>query len=309
MNIFLDSKRHIQVQRLEPFFTEKGHSLSKVLDNCNVQLSLVYLRHKTKLPIVLRLDGIYYDLDISYKAKNRLISKAHSKASGIIYQSQNSMDMCEKYLSKRNTTNYDIVYNGIEENWNGDFIEHEGINIITTAKWRRWKRLPEIIEIFKEFNRIVPKSKLHIIGRLHNNKVIKYPNIVYYGMIDFTKMSEIYKTGDMFIHLAKNDPCPKTVVEAIGSGMPIITSSACGGATEMARLTDGCVICKGDILSLEADYVYKDEWNKTSDTLKKKVIRYMVEISNDKRRVKLPNELNIKTTAEKYLKVMENCIK
>ena len=68
------------------------------------------------------------------------------------------MIMCEKFLSPRRTKNYDIVYNGIDPNWAGSFIEHEGINIVTSAKWRRFKRLKEIIDLFLGFQKTVPNS-------------------------------------------------------------------------------------------------------------------------------------------------------
>lgn len=309
MNIFLDSKKHIQIQRLESLFNQKDSYIFRNPNNCDIQLSLVYIRHKTKLPLAVRLDGIYYDLAIHYKSKNKNISKSHSAANGIIYQSYSCMKMCEKFLTPRHTKNYDIIYNGIDPNWAGDFIEHDGINIVTSAKWRRFKRLQEIIEIFLNFNKIIPNSNLHILGHLYDNIQVKNPNIHYYGMVDFKRMADIYKTGDMFIHLAKNDACPKTVTEAIGIGMPVITTEACGGATEMANITNGCIICKGDPITMEADYVYKDKWNLIPNFLKKRIIKSMLQIADDKRRVKLPKELHIKTTAEKYLSVMEKCIK
>lgn len=309
MKIFLDSKKHIQIQRLEPLFNKTGSTISRDPTNCDIQLSLVYLRHKTKLPLAVRLDGIYYDLAIHYKSKNKVISIAHSSATGIIYQSNSCMNMCEKFLSPRKTNNYDIIYNGIDPNWAGTFLDHDGINIVTSAKWRRFKRLQEIIEIFLDFNKIIPNSKLHILGHLHNNIPVKHPNIVYHGMIDFKKMENIYTSGDMFIHLAKNDACPKTVTEALGVGMPVITTEACGGATEMAKMTKGCIVCNGDPITIEPDYVYQDKWNFIPKFLKKRILKAMLQIADDKRRVELPQELHIETTAKKYLKVMENCLR
>jgi glycosyltransferase involved in cell wall biosynthesis len=309
MNVYLDSKMHIQLQRLDPIFKERNVNLIRKPDKCDVQLSLVHFRKKTNLPKVTRIDGIYYNLAIPYRKLNRSISTAHRESNGIIYQSKFSMDMCEKYLHQRTTNNFEIVYNGIEPNWSGNFKEHDGINVVVSAKWRRFKRLSEIIDIFIEFNKIVKNSKLHVIGILHENKIVKHPNIIYYGMIKFDKISEIYREGDIFIHLAKNDSCPKTVTEAIGSGMPVITSGACGGATEMALITPGCVICKGDNYSLEPDYVYQNKWNIVSANLRTRVLNSMLEISNDKRRVVLPQELHINTTADKYIKVLNGAIK
>jgi glycosyltransferase involved in cell wall biosynthesis len=307
MKIFLDSKMHIMIQRLIPIWKEMGHDISQDPKGCDVQLSLVSIKQNSGLPIVTRLDGIYYDKAIAFTKKNLPISKAHVISKGLIYQSNLSKNMCEKYLAEKTTSNFDIIYNGIQNKWCGEFEKHEGINIITSAKWRRWKRLEEIISIFLEFNKYVPNSKLHIFGKLHNNKIIDNKNLIYYGMTKFKDMSKIYKIGDMFIHLAKNDPCPKTVVEAIGAGIPVVTSLACGGATEMSLMTKGCIICKGDKINTDPDYVYQDNWNYVSDELRSRMIKSMILISKDKRRVELPYELNVKNTAIKYLKVMENC--
>jgi len=43
--------------------------------------------------------------------------------------------------------------------------------------------------------------------------------------------------------------------------------------------------------------------------LKKRILKSMIQISKDRRRVILPEELHIETTAKKYLKVMENCLR
>ena len=309
MRIFQDTKRHAMIQRLEPIWTKLGHTLSKDPADCDVQLCFIHIRTKTNLPIVLRLDGVYYDKAINFKAKNRAISKAHRHAKGIIYQSTISKEICERYLAKRTTENYVTVFNGIEENWGGDAESHEGINIVTTAKWRRWKRLQETINLFLTFLKFCPNSKLHILGRLYGNKKTIHPKIFYYGQVGFDKMKSIYKTADMFIHIARNDWCPKTVTEAIGSGIPVITTDGTGGSAEMCRITSGCIVVPGDKNSVQPDYPYQDPFNSISAVVKKRLRKAMVQIAKDKRRVLLPKEMNIEYVAQKYLEVLQNACK
>lgn len=310
MIILLDNRdKHVLIRRMTKYFKRFGHSLTLDRTKCDVQLSQIKISKKSGKAIVLRLDGIYYNLADRYKQKNKAITVAHGRADAIIYQSYFSKKMCESYLRKRITNLWTVIYNGIKENWCGEFVKHKGINIISSAKWRRHKRLKETIEIFLGYLKYFPKAKLHILGKLNNNRPVKHPNIIYHGMVNYRKMAGIYQSGDMFIHLSKKDSCPNAVVEAIGAGMPVITTNACGGSTEMCKLTEGCIICKGDSNTIKPCFPYSDPYNKLPPKLKKNLINAMVKISKDKRRVVLPDELNIKNTTKKYIDILERAIK
>ena len=137
-----------------------GHNVVENYKEANVQLSVIKINNYG-LPTVLRLDGIYYDKADNYKQRNSEISKSHKNANAIIYQSLFSKKMCEKYLAKRLTKVFDVIHNGIEV-W-PQMEEHNDINIVSCAKWRRPKRIPELISIFKRFQLYYPNSKLHIL--------------------------------------------------------------------------------------------------------------------------------------------------
>lgn len=309
MIILLDNReKHVLIRRMTPYFKKIGHSLTLDRTKCDIQLSQIKISKKSGKAIVLRLDGVYYNQADGYGRKNKVISVAHGRANAIIYQSHFSRKMCESYLRKRSTNLWEVIYNGIEKNWCGEFIKHDNINIIASAKWRRHKRLKETIDIFLEYLKHYPKAKLHILGRLHSNKPIKHPNIIYYGMVNYRKMANIYRSGDMFIHLSKKDSCPNAVVEAIGAGMPVITTNACGGSTEMCRLTKGCIVCKGDPNSIRPCMPYSDPYNVLPPKLKTNLVNAMITISKDRRRVELPDELNIETTAKKYIDILERAM-
>lgn len=309
MNIFVDGIKRAAVSRMFPIWEKLGHKVVPSPANADVQLSAIRINNNSGLRTVLRLDGIYYDKAENYRARNTSISKAHVKADAVVYQSHLSKKMCEKYLAKRKTNIYDVIHNGVNiNNWT-NFEEHEDINIVSCAKWRRHKRLPETIEIFVEFLKQHPNAKLHILGPMRKGaKVIKHPSVVYYNpnqMVSFDEIREIYKTCDIYLHLSKKDSCPSSVVEAIAAGMPVITTNACGGATEMCELTKGCFIIPGESESLEPDYIYKDAYNKISDEVKNKILNAMLNIAENKTRVVLPNELTIEYVAVKYIELME----
>jgi len=313
MKIFLDAPaKRIALRRLLPYFEQLGHEIVRKPKGCDVQLSIIRISKKTKLPTVLRLNGVYYDSRIDYNKKNKEIGVSHATADGIIYQSETSKKMCKKYLLPSKAKVIKVVHNGCLRDWVGDPIKHKGINIVTAAKWRRPKRFIEIVNVFTHFLVYYPKAKLHVLGSFNQKRgggKIRHKSILYYGMVKPKKMREIYRKCDVFIHLCKKDSCPNTVVEAIAAGIPVVTTNACGGATEMCKLTEGCIICDGDSLTFDPEPIYTDVPHEISKDLKDELVKAIVRIVKEKRRVVLPEQLALDYVASQYLDVMEQTIK
>lgn len=309
MNIFIKQGIRDAIRRLIPVWENLGHRVTRDPNEGDVQLSIIRIVGKVKYPTVLRLDGVYYDRADDYTERNDIISKAHSRADGIVYQSALSKKMCEKYLSQRNTKIYDVIHNGIDSSkWN-NLKEHNGINIVCCAKWRRPKRLPETIKIFEGFLKHHQDAKLHVLGQfLKGAKQIEHKNVIYYGKVGHKKMKKIYSVGDVYLHLCKKDSCPSTVLEAIAAGLPVVTTNACGGATEMCKLTKGCVIVNGEKESLEPDHIYKDEYNKIPHNVKEKIVTQMVGLIENKPQIILPQELTADYVGRKYINLMERVL-
>ena len=305
MRIFLDNcLGHVTIQRMLPYWKNLGIEVSEKSKNCTNQLSYVRISEKSNLPITLRLDGIYYNSEINYIGKNASISTAHSIVNSIVYQSEYCKKACEIYLSKRKGK-YSIIYNGIEENWCGVHIPQKEPQIVIASKWRRHKRLKEIIDLFYDYLKFYPKAILHVFGKLHDNPIPNHPNIIYYGHVSHEKMKEIFRLSTLSIHLSKRDACPNSVVEAIGAGCPVITTNACGGATEMCELTPGCVIINGEINDFTPVPHYTDEYNKLDSSVYNEILKSMINLTANPIRVKVPEKLSIEYMAKKYIEIME----
>ncbi len=313
MRIYLDNALgHITITRMLPFWTKMGHTITtNSSDKFDVQLSYVRIGQKTNKPVIQRIDGIYYDSATDYKNRNIAISNSHAVADGIIYQSKYSKSLIERLLKQRKpNVKYSVIYNGIDESWPRSYVEHDEINITITGKHRRHKRLKEITELFVEYNKKYPNSFLHIFGILHDNKEIKHKNVIYYGQVERIKMQNVFRKTDFSIHLSKRDSCPNSVVEYIGAGIPVITTDNCGGATEMCKMTEGCIIIKGDGSYFDTNPVphYSEEWNILSPDVKTNLLSAMYEMTENKRRVNLPIELTAKYQAEQYIKLMKDLV-
>jgi glycosyltransferase involved in cell wall biosynthesis len=308
MKIFNEhTSRHIVVNRMEPHFNSKGYFISDNPKSCDVQLSLVRIEKNNNLPTVLRIDGIYYDLDTDYKKRNLALSTSNSVADAVIYQSDYSEKLCQRFLNPRKTgAIFKVVYNGTDPNWCGERKSHAGINVVVISKWRRLKRLKEIIDLFLDFVKVVPDSTLHIVGKLHDNKPVKHNKIVYYGMVSREVVGSILNIADLSLHLCKRDSCPNSVVETIAAGVPVITTNKGGGTVEMCSMAEGCIICKGDFDNdFKPDYPYRDSYNILTPELYNNILLSMIEISRDRRSVKLPEQLTAEYMTNSYIDVME----
>jgi glycosyltransferase involved in cell wall biosynthesis len=305
MNIYIDGSKRHAVSRMFPVWESLGHEVTNNPKKADVQLSVVRITNKTGLPTVLRLDGIYYDAATDYKHRNKSISKAHMEADGLVYQSDTSRQMCERYLGRRKGE-YKVIHNGINPTgWNNPSA-HTGINMFCCGKWRRPKRLEETIKVFQRFRKEFPLARLFVVGGFKKGaKEIKAENVIYSGQIDHDDMKKLYTLGDVFVQLCKKDSCPSTVVESIASGMPVVTTNACGGAAEMSRLTPGCVAVAGEEDTLDPDYIYQDECHKIPDAVMNNMVKAMVDIVENKTRVDLPKKLTIDYAAKQYLDLME----
>jgi len=308
MKIYLERKnRHIVMDRMIPHLNSRGHFISDSSKGCDVQLSFIRIEKDNGLPIIVRIDGIYYNLDENYKARNSEISLAHSQADGVVYQSNYSKSLCEKFLSARKKGAISkVVYNGIDPNWCGERKAHDGINIIVISKWRRLKRLKEIIDLFLDFLKVEPNSTLHVLGKLHDNKPVKHDKIVYYGMVDRKIVGDVLNIADFSLHLCKRDSCPNSVIETIAAEVPVITTNKCGGATEICSMTEGCIVCDGDF---DSDFLparpYSEEFNIITPQLRENIISAMIKLSRDKVVCKLPDRLTARFMAESYIDIME----
>ena len=307
LRIFVDGSRRSAVSRMFPYWEEKGHEIVDHPKSADVQLSVVRIYSKTGLPTLLRVDGIYYDKAEDFVTRNIPISESHSQATAVVYQSELSKQMCEKFLEKRRTSFFKVIHNGVcETNWKRPAQLHKGINIFSCAKWRRIKRLPELIKIFRLFSERCSNSNLHIIGPMGRGaKEIPSPNVFYHGELDIERIKEIYPKADFHVHLCKKDSCPSNVPESIAAGIPVITTNLCGGAAEMCSLSPGCIVVDEGEQSLEADYIYKEPYNGMPSRMAVQIADAMLVALKDKIAVTLPQQLSIEYVAQEYLNMLE----
>tara|TARA_Y100000034_G_scaffold17029_1_gene18548 strand:+ start:358 stop:1278 length:921 start_codon:yes stop_codon:yes gene_type:complete len=203
----------------------------------DIQLSFIESHQRINdIPLVQRLDGIYFDIDKDYMTQNKNIIDTYNSANGIVFQSNYSKSLVFKYFGE--CKNYTVINNGAD------------IELINSAKpvinrqleyydniwccasnWRGWKRMPDNIKYFLEFSD--KKDCLIVAGMPLPHEHVNHERIFYIGQVSPPTLFSIFKISKYFIHLARYDACPNVVVDARAAGCHIICCSE-GGTKEIA---------------------------------------------------------------------------
>ena len=265
---------------------------------------------------VLRVDGFYvpddkidedFQLSLSFRRwLNSRLKKDLIRFDHIIYQSNFSKEICDKYLFKREK-NFSIIANGTNVNYFQPNlkINNEKLKIVVLGKHYP-KHLNLALDIFTEVLNVID-AEMIIIGPLRNgvdgvsnyinksgreDKVLK--NIKCLGIKTYDQLPSLLSSADIFLHVKVGDWCPNAVLEAMASGLPVVCPSW-GGTKELVG--DAGVIVEGP------------EWE-VSTELTEGMVQGILKISKSLlhykklARSRTINEFNIEDVSKKYLNVL-----
>ena len=223
---------------------ELGHSI--MLRGGDVQLSFISTARKYA-PVVLRLDGIYFNTEQDWKRMNKPIRRSYNDAEAVIIQSEFDLQLITKYFGDRD--NLHVISNGtmldkIESIARIDDVKLEKYSEVwcCASHWRPHKRLNDNLRYFNEH---APEDACIIIaGNIGDNldESLKDDRMFFVGDIVWTQLVGLFKRSDKFVHLSWLDHCPNVVVDARACGCQIVCSSA-GGTREIAG-SDAIVVAE-----------------------------------------------------------------
>lgn len=214
-------------------------------------------------PYILRLDQLYYDLNNlnSNKILNKKIFESIEKADGVIYQSEWSKRLYDaKY--KPIEKPHCIIINGIKIQKRPDIkekidnIKKGKLIIACSARWRKHKRLNEIINVIIELNKKI-YCELIVIGEVKEKRK-DLPYIKYVGNVQSGDVITYLKKAHIFIHLSWLEACPNSVVEAVGNYIPTICNNV-GGTRQVIEETNGGLISECDDEKLLDEFLYGEK--------------------------------------------------
>jgi len=186
-------------------------------------------KKKQRKKIVHRLDGLRASYINKFHFGDQLQLDAMEIADHIIFQSQHCLESFQNYGYEK--SNYSIIHNGVNQNifnttdkvfWDGS----SDLKVLSCS----WSQNP-----LKGFSDIAHFSEIkgiksYYVGRWPQE--IDPKKVTILSPLPQEELSVYYKECDVFLHAAKNDPCPNVAFEALSSGLPLIYHNS-GGTPEI----------------------------------------------------------------------------
>lgn len=243
---------------LESDFNCKVTTSPNFADIC---LANIWMR-PLRIPTVLRIDGVYYDLPRI--GMNKGIRESLALASGVVYQSAWGKKFVESRLRVHPKQSV-VIHNGADtSSFRGLSIDKKGFDriVLCCAQWmdrkheRKAKRLDAIVDAFLIAAGNNPSLNLGLFIAGKNTLKLKHPRVVNLGHVDHGVLPRVYASSDVMVHICHLDACPNSVVDALVCGLPVVCNNI-GGTPELVR-DDGIVVKLDRDFPSTPTYILKD---------------------------------------------------
>ena len=224
-------------------------------EEADIEFCLIQQAVQKKKPMVLRLDGIYFNSSQDYENQNRPIKASYENADAVIFQSEFNKNLTEHWFGPH--PNSHVIHNA----YFGEIIKDQtfrrqlGDREIWScaSSWRPHKRL---VENVRYFLKNAPERSVFIVAgsgysegeknkiqQIMSEKQNSDKQIIMLGNVDYYTLRQLYDASSTFVHLAYLDHCPNVVVDAYAHGCKIVCSNS-GGTQEIGE-GFGVVLEKG----------------------------------------------------------------
>lgn len=217
--------------------------------------------------VVQRLDGVLYPSKHSEKELefNEIVKDIYVNfADYVVFQSDYSRRQCFEVFGKKNASQYSLVINGVNRRIFYPSKEHKSdfskvIKFVTTSHFRNIDMIEPIVKALDEI-KLDYKFELHVVGPIINDKIKAFLDrnyIIHHGPKSLEGVSEILKQSDIYLYSHLNPPCPNSVIEAISTGLPVV-SFASGAMEELCFFSKELLAyVSDDLFQLYKDFDHK----------------------------------------------------
>ena len=201
-------------------------------------------RFRKEMPYVVSLrgsdvPGFNERFSFQYVFLKPIIRRIWRNAKAVV---ANSQGLKELALKTDKNVKIDIIYNGIniEDFPPKEYGRNNEVVILTVARLIKRKGIDDLIRAIPSVIKEYKDIKVRIIGEGNMEKELKdlaeklgvSEYIEFLGYIPHDRISKYYSSSDIFVLPSKNEGMSNTVLEAMTSGLPIITTDT-GGTTEL----------------------------------------------------------------------------
>ena len=241
----------------------------------------------------------------SYQEKNKLIKDIYlNYATKVVFQSQYSKAQCFTLFGEKDTHEYEIIINGVNEAIfypSNAFKEvPKKFKLVTTGNFRNIDMLEPVIKALDTISKF--DFELHIVGPIVNDNLhdlINRDYVTYHGTKTTHQIAALLREHHIFIYSHLNPPCPNSVLEAIASGLPVVGFNS-GSMSELLHFSP-------NLLAEVSKDVFQKYEDFSADKLKDKIMYCMTHFEKMKE-VSLVNASNysFKHCGKQYQKIFQN---
>jgi len=205
-------------------------------------------RKAGKLPYIISLRGSdvpgqHVRLQLDYKILAPVFSAIWKKASALVACSEGLKERALRFIP---SVSIDVIPNGVELDrfFPAETAEKSKVlRLLTVGRLSVTKRIEMLIDAVEILHRTACKLRLTVVGGGQTERQLRKivterelsDIIEITGRMDSEKMPEVYRQNDIFISASMQEGMSNAMLEAMSSGLPIVTTR-CEG---LAELIDG----------------------------------------------------------------------
>lgn len=187
---------------------------------------------------VARFNSIYQTF--RFNTLRYLQIKSFNKSDGIIFISKYAKHKILQLLNPHR--NWTIIHHGVSKLFTDKnkiyypstvYNESKKFRILYVSNILPFKHHFNVINAVSELNNSKNIFELILVGGVSKdsycnkflNLVDSCYNVIYKGKLNYSDMTEIYKSADLFVFASTCENMPNTLIEAMSSGLPVLCSN------------------------------------------------------------------------------------
>jgi len=200
-----------------------------------------------KLPLIISLrgsdvPGYNVRLGLDYKILSGLFRKIWHSAAAIVANSAGLKKLANQFTPE---LDIEVIPNGIDTKIyhpSADKKPHKSLKLLTVCRLISRKRIDLLIKAVAELKKAGIKTELNIAGDgnlLNQLKALASQlnikdSVNFLGRIEQEDMPGVYRDNDVFVMSSTHEGMSNAMLEAIASGLPIVTTR-CEGVEELLK--------------------------------------------------------------------------
>lgn len=250
------------LETFKPNIIHTNRFLAEFISSYYVDKNIKYVCHGHDNMVQLKNFSIKTmfkkDLLLNFLEKKYIYFKKYNRLSNyFIANSSNTQNYFQKALPKKNSNNIKLIFYGFNyerfKNLNEKKIENKLlVKILNVSSFSDKKNQVFLLEIALELKKLNINFEMNLIGNGENYEKIKRlitekkleGNVFLRGIID--NVEDWYKESDFYVHSAYYEPFGLVFLEAMATGLPVITLDGKGNRDIIEDAKNGFIIYKQD---------------------------------------------------------------